>query len=863
MINGMEQERPSTASPKQPVRLHPRGEPPTHLLSTREAATLLGASERTIRRAIVAGELAAMKVGSAYRLNRASLDAYAAQTGRNIVPVPLPHLLPPLEGAGQTPLPTLLSTFIGREDDIAAVVARLQAEMPRVLTLTGPGGIGKTRLALAAATAVPRSRFRDGIVFVALADVPSASAVLPAVAQALGLRERHGQAVAAQLFAYLRHRQILLVLDNFERLLAAGGEVVALLNDAPGMKMLITSRTPLRVAGEHEYAVRPLRLGAGAITPPTLLASDAGRLFVERAREHDHAFTVDAANAPLIAAICARLDGLPLAIELAAARVHTLAPQELLARLDRRLPLLTRGARDAPARHATMRDAISWSYDALPPVQQRVFRQLSVFAGGATLAAAEEVCVETEHVVDAIAELVDHALLLPETGLDGERRFRMLETIREFGQDAIIPSERSQAQSRRAAYFLSLTRELRPLASTHASPEVVTTFAAEYANLNEALTWFDTQGEREFVELAADLCEFWYASSFGREAGVWLDRVAAKLAQASPFDQGRFLVGQAALLLQQGDDLQAEPLLVRGLALLRQVGDPLYLSRALIIHGAILAVRGDFAAAETPLQESLALAEGLADPVWRAAAACRALTNLCVAARGQGDLARARDYGERSLSVLGDMPLAPLRATALNDLGAVAFDSGDYEVALRTLLEGIALMGERGDMRQVADSLSIIACIATAWDDAKRALRLFGAAEVLRERSGSAMVWRSDIAAVEQSFAHLRERVSPSDLAEMLVAGRALSLPEAGALANELTSPGVRPAVPPLLGILTRREGEILRLLAEQRTDREIAAQLYLSLRTVNWHVRSIIAKLGADSRRDAVAKAREYGVIG
>jgi excisionase family DNA binding protein len=829
-------------------------------LSTREAATTLGVSERTVRRAIASGALIASKDASTYRIERESLARFATRTARTPGPRPLARVVTFPGAIDTAPLPEPLSSFIGRDADVAAVLGLLDDPATRLLTLTGPGGIGKTRLSLAVASTIAGNRFPDGIAFVPLADIHTPRMVMPAIAQALGVRP-------AQLRSFLQRKQLLLLLDNFEHVLAAGPEVAALLAAAPRVTALVTSRAPMRVMGERDWPVQPMSVAGDTATVEELLTSDAGRLFVERAREHDPAFSVDADSAPLIAAACLRLDGLPLAIELAAARVTVLTPRELTTRLERRLPLLTRGPHNAPARHSTMRHAIAWSYDVLSPATQRAFRHLAVFSGGATLEAAEAASPPLPPpVIDLLADLIDHGLLLRETGPDGMRRFRMLETIREFGLEQLAATgEEADARARHAEYFVALSRGLRPLASTQATQAPFDTLAAEYANLLETLAWLDAQGPApDFVALVADLCEYWYTSSFSREADAWVARAMQVLDHASPLDRGRLLVGHGAVIIERGEFAQAEVLLERGLRLLRDAGDPLYISRTLALIGGVLIVNGRFADAEAPLEEARALADGLADPILRAAAAGRAIGNLCCAARAQGDVARSRAYGEEALRLFAGKPFTASSASALVDLGAVALDVGDYALALDRLLEGLTLIGEHRDVRQLADALSLIACVATAWSEPRAALLLFGAADALRERVGAAMVWPADIAAVERSLAAVRHSLGEHEVASTLAAGRALTRDEAIAIAAGL-APHRAPSAANTTGApygLTRRERDVLVLLAEHRSDREIADALFLSLRTVNWHVRSILGKLGVSTRRMAADRARATGLI-
>jgi excisionase family DNA binding protein len=394
---------------EQPTEPMAADEPePAATLTAREAATRLGVDERTVRRAIARGELPAAKRAGAYRIAPADLERYrGCRTGRGPegtptgVPAPADagrrHLiaLPARPLAAAAALPIAPNPLVGREDELAALVAALRDADVRLLTLTGPGGVGKTRLALAAA-AEAADDFPDGIYFVNLAPVREPALVAPAIAQVLGVREAGAEPIATRLASVLRDQRLLLVLDNFEQVVEAGPVVARLLAAGPFLKALVTSRTRLRVSGERERPVEPLGLaGSGGRPSATRMsASAAVRLFVARVQALREEFALTDENAPAVAAICRRLDGLPLAIELAAARAKMMPPATLLAQLDRRLPLLTGGARDQPDRLRTMRDAIAWSHDLLTPAEQALLRRLAVFIGGLTLDAAEWVLGE-------------------------------------------------------------------------------------------------------------------------------------------------------------------------------------------------------------------------------------------------------------------------------------------------------------------------------------------------------------------------------------------------------------------------------------------------------------------------------------
>ncbi|MDQ3693399.1 MAG: LuxR C-terminal-related transcriptional regulator [Chloroflexota bacterium] len=838
--------------------------------STHEAAGALGVSERTVRRAIARGALAATRDGWSYRVARAALDRYAATMSRTAAPRPTARVVAFPGAIHAWRLPEPLSSLVGRDAEVARLVALLDDPAVRLLTLTGPGGIGKTRLALAVA-AVAADRFPDGAAFVALDAVHRAELVVPTIAQALRLRERSGQGRAEQLAAFLHGKRLLLVLDNFEQVLAAGPAVAALLAQVGAVTALVTSRAPLRVDGEQEMPVPPLALAGAGSSPREMLGTAAVRLFVERARAHAPAVPLDEASAPLIADVCARLDGLPLAIELAAARIKVHPPRQLHALLERRLPLLTRGASDAPPRHGTMRDAIAWSYDLLLPTEQRLFRRLAVFAGGFMLDAAEAVTKRGEgetspsSVLDSVENLIDQSLLDGYLGPDGDSRFRMLETIREFGLERLASAgEEADARALHARYFLALARALRPWVTVHARQAPLDRLAAEAANLQASLIWLEARGPAEaFAELAAALSEWWISLSLFRDGQSWLERALGSIDRAAAPDRARLLTGYAGMLIGQGRFDQAEPVLARALPLSRAAGDPLDTAWTLILRGAMLNGGGTYPEAEVPLHEAIALADRIGDPALAAAVAGRALANLSVSARGQGAGARATDASERAIRLYAGHGLDLAESISRMDLGASAFQVGDYALAARRWREGLALTGERGDVRQIADALSGIACVAATWGVHQPALLLFGTAEALRERVGAAMLWPSDVAAAGRGLAALRNAVGEPAAASTLAKGRAFSLAEAMALAATVTRPEANAgAATQASGGLTRRETEILLLLAARQSDREIAEALFLSPRTVQWHVRSILAKLEATSRREAVTRAQASGLL-
>jgi non-specific serine/threonine protein kinase len=834
-----------------------------------EAAAALGLGRAAIRDAIASGELLALQSDDGWLI---SVDDLLRFTRQKNLPLPLVpwerdgiHELPRTPSAG---LPVPREALIGREAEVAALITLLEDPTVRVVTLTGAGGIGKTRLALAVAEAM-RGNLADGAIFIDLSAVMHVPDAVPAIAQALGLRERAGQEQLHQIVGSLQSREVLVVIDNVEQIIAAAPQI-AQIGRLADTKLLVTSRAPLRVSGEREFPVPPLPLAGEQATPEELLASDAGRLFVERAKAHDASFTVDARNAPLIAQVCARLDGLPLAIELAAARTRLLSPRQLRDRLASTLPLLTSGDRDAPPRHLTMRHAVAWSYDLLTPDEQRVFRQLAVFSGGFTLDAVEWIGSSgPDHAseaapLDRLDALLNQSLVVREAGLDGEPRSRLLETIRAFGLEQMTAEEEATCRDLHARYFSHLTQELRPLVVTEAARTPLERLAADDANLRAALNWLEERGAAaEFGAMVAALSGYWLAYSLLAEADTWITRALAWREQLSLADQARLWNARAIFSGFLGDFAQADRAFAEGIPLSHAAGNALDIAMALTSCGAMHNILARYAEAESVLDEGRTVAAAVADPAERAAIMGRALANLSVTARSQGDLVRARAMSEAALASYQGFGFDLAETRTLMDLADTARFAGDLTTMVAHYQACLSQTGERGDMRLIADAMTGIAGACTEWGQLQTAVRLYGAAEAVRERVGLGFSLPRDKELTERSVAQLREALGRPGFDAGLAEGRSLPVANAIAIASAVApAAGEVLSVQPEAPLFTRREQDVLRLLAAGHTDRDIAEALYIGQRTVSWHVSAILGKLGVKSRREAASRAVADGLI-
>ncbi|HYI16213.1 MAG TPA: protein kinase [Thermomicrobiales bacterium] len=675
-----------------------------------------------------------------------------------------------------TGLPSMTTALVGRQDEMATLGAQLRQPSVRLVTLTGPGGTGKTRLALATAEAM-LDDFVDGVYFVALAAVRDPALVVAALCQAFGVREGPGLSLDDALHAELRDRHVLLVLDNVEQVLAAGASVDDLLAATRHLKVLVTSRIPFRLDTEREFPVPTLAYPTAERLPP--LAEVAGfpavELFVARARaaQADFALTVD--NVAAVAGICARLDGLPLAIELAAARVNLFAPAELLARLTSRLPVLTAVGRDLPARQQTLRATLAWSYDLLAPSERQLFARLGVFAGGFDLEAADAICVTTGDtglgVVVGLEALSGQSLLPSVTSPTGDVRYLMLETVREYAAERLAASdEDAVVRQRHAEYFLALAEAGDGAIAGPNGGAWIAQLAVEHDNLRAALDWLGGQPDSEqALTLAAALWRFWQVHGHLTEGRRRLEGLLADNAAPPTTGRARALVGAGALAWRQHDATAAQHWLDEAVRVCRTVDEPAGLATALKHLGlvALYAQPPSFDESRRFLEESLLLRRSLND--LDGSASC--LNDLAVLALRQEDYDRAGRMLEESLTLCRKHGSRYILAFVLNNLSLVALEQGDLDRVTTLLEESLAVARELGGQEGVGCALDRLACLAAARAQPVRAARLFGAAEALRETVGAPLNL-SERVTYERHLALARNRLDAATWEATLAEGR-------------------------------------------------------------------------------------------
>ena len=604
--------------------------------------------------------------------------------------------LPPIGSLrGSLPMPS--TPLIGREREIRELCDLLREEGVRLVTLTGPAGTGKTRLALQVGAELV-DEVSDGVFFVSLAPVADPDDVIPAIAAALDVREVAGKTLAELVPSYLKHKKLLLILDNFEQVVEAAPQVANLLQGGPGITALVTSRTVLHLYGERQYAVPPLSLPDMTDVPAlgTLLQYESVALFIQRAQAARRTFDITNENAPAVAEICCRLDGLPLAIELAAARVNMLSPEAILQRLSDRMKLLTGGGKDLPARHQTLRAAIEWSFSIVEESEQKLFRRLGVFVDGWTLGAAESVCDPDDDldVFEGLASLVDKSLVARVEGQTNEPRFQMLETLWEYAREQLEASgEVGVMGQRHAGYFLEFAEEAEPHLVGPDQVAWLDRLDADRDNLLTALGWFVEHGDGDLsARFALAMYELWFRRGYITEGRDWLQRVLS-LEEIRTDSRAKILDRAGWLAFYQGEDTKSEVLFTRSLDLARGVADEATAAKALAGLGVVEFHRDNFDAAEPLINESLVIRTKLGDKRGRASY----LSGLAWLNLSLGKLDSAAELAERCLTLFQESGDILLSVEPLGILGWVAVTRRDRGRASLLLGQGLRLSREAGN----------------------------------------------------------------------------------------------------------------------------------------------------------------------
>ena len=774
-------------------------------------------------------------------------------------------------------LPLELTSFVGRQKELAEVATQL--EETRLLTLTGAGGSGKTRLALRLATTV-QGRFKDGVWWVELASLSDPALVPKVTAQALSVREVPGWSLTELLIEHLEPKNALLVLDNCEHLIEACAALAeTLLRTCPEVRVLATSRGALGVAGEIAWLVPPLSLphpeDPGDLE--TLAHYEAVRLFAERAKAVISTFELTEQNAPAIARVCHRLDGIPLAIELAAARAKVLSVEQIAGRLEDSFRLLTGGGRTASLRHRTLRATMDWSHELLSEDERVLFRRLATFAGGFTLEAAEQVCagegLEQDDVLDLLSRLVDKSLVVVGQR-SGEVRCGLLETMRQYGQERLGESEEAAAIAmRHASFFLQLAEEAEPAMFGPEQTAWLERLEREHANLRAALGWIREKKEAEQgLRLAGALGRFWWFRDYYTEGRRWLEEFLDL-----PGASGRTAVRAKALhahgaLIHRSADYSARDQevarsrLEESIEIYRNLGDGPRAAAVLVYLGRLAAGVSDWERARSSLEESLRLEQESGNEY--GIAVTRTYLGLLALLRGEHGPA-ARTHLEESLGILRELGGTDDIKACLLFLGCLACDQGDYATAharFAELMEDAPLQLYRYAAPAVLEGC---ARLAAGEGQAARALKLAGAADVLQQTIGSSWgpAYRAYVRrGLEPAWQALGEKEGKAAWEK----GRSMTLEQAVAYAQEQPPKEERDARLPAeasvanpAGALSDRELEVLRLVTEGMTDAQVAERLFVSTRTVNAHMRSILRKLGARSRATAARLAEERGLLG
>jgi predicted ATPase/DNA-binding SARP family transcriptional activator/DNA-binding CsgD family transcriptional regulator len=804
-------------------------------------------------------------------------------------------------------LPAPRTSFIGREREVVEVKRALA--MTRLLTLTGAGGTGKTRLAIEGARDLVGS-YPDGVWLVELAPLSESELVAQEVANILGVQERPDEPLADALAEALAGKEMLLVLDNCEHLVEEAARLVdTLLASCPHLNVLATSREPLGVSGEVNWAVPPLSLPDatnGKATAEAMMSYEAVRLFVERTRLRLLDFEVTPENAGAVARVCRKLEGIPLAIELATARMGALAVEQVAQRLETSLDVLKGNIRGAAPRQQTLRATLDWSHDLLAEDERVFFGRLAVFAGGWTLDAASAACsgdgIEEDDVLDLLGGLVDKSLVVAEASTDGALRYRMLEPVRQYAREKLKESgEVEEVQSRHVIYFLALAEEAQPELAGPQQRVWVELLEGEHDNLREAISWVLQRGEAALaLRFGGALWRFWFQGGYLSEGVRWVEQVLAGAEPAEATARVKALEGMGWLTQVQGDTERAKATYAEMMELSRELDDKGNLATALNSLGMLAVAQGDTERATSLLEENLAVLRELegeenaatvlkryhalnllgilaiseeadytrgaalfkeslalaheAEDAYRVTASLIAL-QYCYVLQGNYEratalyeeaLAAARELGNASVEIIPE---------ALVNLGLAALGQADYQRAVMSFKEALVTSQNSERKSTIINALEGMASVAGALGKVTRAAHLWGAAEASREVTGIALP-PGDRALHEPHLSAARSRLEEAVWEDLLAEGRAMSPKEAAeyALSSEMadlpTTPGSEePLAAGPLSELTRREREVATLVAQGLTNRQVAQELSISERTAANHVAKILKKLGLHSR--------------
>jgi predicted ATPase/DNA-binding CsgD family transcriptional regulator/DNA-binding XRE family transcriptional regulator len=812
---------------------------------------------------------------------------------------------------GNLPLP--LTSFIGRQRELALAQSLLQAAPSRLLTFSGAGGSGKTRLALQLAGTL-QADYPDGVWLVALAEFDDPLLVPEAVAAALAIRSTGRTSITTQLLAYLRSRALLLVLDNCEHLLAACATLAdTILRTCPRIRILATSREGLGIGGETVYVVPPLTL-PDAPPDPALSADDlrgieqaeSVRLFLDRARAAWPGFALTAQNARPLVRLCRRLDGLPLALELAAAQVRVLGVEEIATSLDHSLHLLSGGSRTAPERHQTLQAALDWSYALLTPAERVLLRRLAVFAGGFTVDAVQAVCGDAEagtaRLFDRLVRLVDQSLVIVSRDQQ-PTRYRLLEPIRQYARSKLREAEELETvQSRHAGCFLALAEQAAPQLWQAQHTSGLEQLRLEQDNLRAALHWaVEQRAATVGARLVRALYWFWFLCGRVSEGRRAVAGILAVVGPGGPTEERAGLLGIAGYLGFLGGDSTAvaRAHLEESAALFRALGNQAGLAHTLNALGLVLLFEVDAATARQVLEESARLFAELGDPSGRAStllgqtmaalaqadfAGARALTTEALAlyersgnawgiaislnylgdvARGQGDYRRAGELYTQARLLFEQAGVQAESASILHNLGYVALARGELGRAQALFAESLARQRDQGNRAGVLEALAGFGALRAAQGQPRRGAVLAGAVAALRA-AGGVPIWPAERIENERHRAKLRKVLGAPALEDALSEGQGLTLEQAIAYAQEGTTPraaAYSPAAGPVGEGLTAREREVVALIAAGRSNRQIAGALTVTERTVEAHIRNIRAKLDVTSRAQLAVWAVERGL--